>query len=141
VRAARTTCERVLAISEAAHSPGHPEVAKALGNLGEAQLRLWELRDARANLERGLAISEEVYGPDHPEVASALVNLGAVQMRLRKLKDARASIEHALAISEEAYGPGPWQGHQDLDRPGHRSAGKSRQVPHSHFPRTDERQR
>ena len=81
VRAARTTFERVLAISEAAHGPEHPEVGRALGNLGEVQLQLGELRDARASIERALAIFQKAYGPDHLEVARALGNLSIIQRR------------------------------------------------------------
>jgi Tfp pilus assembly protein PilF len=105
LRAACTTFERVLAISEAAYGPDYPEVGRTLSNLGEVQLRLGELRDARASIERALVISEAAYGPDHPEVARALGNLGIVQRALWELRDARASIERARAIFQAAYGP------------------------------------
>ena len=105
LRAARSTFERVLAISEEAYGPGHSEIAKALGNLGEAQLRLWELKDARASTERALSALQGTFGPDRPEVARALAHLGIIEMRLGKLRDARASIERALAIFQAFYGP------------------------------------
>jgi len=105
LEAARATCERVLAISQAAHNPEHPDVAKALGNLGEAQLRLGQLRDARANTERTLAALTAAYGPEHPSVAKAFGNLGVIQRDLGELKKARTSAERALAIFQAAHAP------------------------------------
>ena len=77
----------------------------ALGNLGETQSRLGQLRAARASTERALAIFQKAYGPKHPEVAKALGNLGETQIRLGELRAARASTERALAIFQKAYGP------------------------------------
>ena len=105
LRAAQTTFERVLAVSQAANGPWHPEVAKAFGNLGAVQMRRGELREARSNIEHARAIFEASYGPDHPEVAKAFGNLGTVQMWLGELRRARLSIEHALAIFEASYDP------------------------------------
>ena len=102
---ARTTLERALAIEEAIYGPDHPDVAVALGNIGNLQQRLGELPAARVTLERTLAIEEAAYGPDHPEVAITLTNLGYVQQLLGELPAARATYERALAIKEVAYGP------------------------------------
>ena len=99
LRAARTTFERGLAISQAAYGPEHPEVGMALGNLGEVQFQLGERAEARASIERALAIFQAAYGPDHLEVARALGNLSIVQRDLWELKDARANIERALEPS------------------------------------------
>ena len=57
LRAARTTCERVVAIAETVYGPDDPEVAKRLDNLGAVQLRLGELREARTNIEHALIVA------------------------------------------------------------------------------------
>jgi tetratricopeptide (TPR) repeat protein len=103
-RAARTICERILAIAEAANGPRDPEVAIALGNLGETQIKLGELVEAQTSIQRALDIFREAYGPDHYEVARALGNLSIVQRELGMLRDARTSIERALDIFQETYG-------------------------------------
>jgi tetratricopeptide (TPR) repeat protein len=99
------TIKLALPILEEAYGPDHPDVGKALGNLGAVQLRLRELKNARASIGRALPILERAYGPEHPEVAQALITLASVQRRLRQPRDARASAERALAINEAAYGP------------------------------------
>ena len=72
--------------AESAYGPGHPKIAKALGNLGGAQLRLGSMSDARANFERSLAILQGSLWPRPPEVARALCDLGILhRMRLGKL--------------------------------------------------------
>jgi hypothetical protein len=50
--ASRAAFQRVLAITEAACGPDHPEVAKALDNLAVVQQRLGEFGDARASIKR-----------------------------------------------------------------------------------------
>lgn len=104
-RAARTICEQALDIAEGAYGPGNPEVAIALGNLGEVQMRLGEFKEARTNMERALAAFQETYGPNHYEVARAFGNLSVLQQLLGELKEARPNIEHALAIFQAVNGP------------------------------------
>ena len=65
-------------INTAVFGRDHPEVAKALINLGIVQLRLREQRAAQANLDRALAISEVAYGPDHREAVKALIGLSVI---------------------------------------------------------------
>jgi hypothetical protein len=64
--AARTILERALTFFGAVYGPGHPEVARALWNLGNVQRDLGQLRAARTNQQRALTTLEAVYGPDHP---------------------------------------------------------------------------
>jgi tetratricopeptide (TPR) repeat protein len=104
LRAARTTFEGVLSFSEAVYGSDDPELAKAFGNLGQAQLRLGEFRDAHDNIDRALTALKRIYGPGHPEVAKALGNLSTVQRELGDLAGARASIESALDVFRAAYG-------------------------------------
>jgi tetratricopeptide (TPR) repeat protein len=105
LRAARAAGERALAIFEAAYGPDHPEVARALTNLGIVLRHLGQLGAARAAQERVLAIFEAAYGPDDPQVARTLGNLGIVLRQLGQLDAARAAQERALTIFEAAYGP------------------------------------
>jgi tetratricopeptide (TPR) repeat protein len=106
LRAARATYQRAVVITEAAHGPEHPDVAKSLDNLAAVELRLGEPGAARGNIERALPILEAAYGPEHLDVALALGNLGHAQLQLGELKAARASLERAIAINEKAVGPG-----------------------------------
>lgn len=109
--AACTIRERILAIAEAAYDPGHTQVAIALGNLGQVQVRLGDLAEARTNLELALAAFQEAYGPNHRQVAITLVNLGVLHWNLGELREARTSMERALAIYEAVSGPN----HPDVD--------------------------
>ena len=65
----------MLALTEAAHGPDHPDVAKALTNL--AVLSRAQGRDyiAEPLYRRALLIREKALGPHDPEVATSLSNL------------------------------------------------------------------
>ena len=97
--------ERVLEIMEAAHGPGHPNVATAVNNLGLVLGDLGDLKGAQEKFERALGIDEAVHGPEHPLVAVVVNNLGMVLQDLGDLKGAREKLERALGIDEAAYGP------------------------------------
>ena len=58
--------ERALAIFEREYGRESTEVAKTLGNLGNAYGKLGDHAKKRDMLERALAIFEGAYGPDHP---------------------------------------------------------------------------
>ncbi len=103
--AARPDVERALAIHERTLGPDHPEVAKALANLGIIMAELGQLDVARTHYERSLAIRERAFGPDHPQVASALSNLGRIVHRQGDLGEAMTLLEAALVIRERALGP------------------------------------
>jgi serine/threonine-protein kinase len=103
--AARPDVERALAIHERTLGPDHPEVAKALANLGIIMAELGQLDVARTHYERSLAIRERAFGPDHPQVASALSNLGRIVHRQGDLGGAITLLEGALVIRERALGP------------------------------------
>ena len=87
-----------LAILEAAYGPDHPNVARALTNLGLVLGDLAELDGARTLLERSLGIVERRYGANHPVVARTLLDLGIVLHGLGKPAAAREVIERALEI-------------------------------------------
>lgn len=97
--------EQASAAAEVLHGPDHPEVGRALGNLGNVRHRLADWAGAHEAYEKALGVFERVYGPDHPEVARALGNLGLSRRDLGDLAGARDAHERALSINERAYGP------------------------------------
>jgi hypothetical protein len=68
---------RALAITEAAYSPDHPDVATDLNNLAVILQDLGQLAEARPLAERALAITEATYGPGHPSAAALRANISA----------------------------------------------------------------
>eukprot|EP00971_Amphidinium_carterae_P151316 3000068-Amphidinium_carterae.1 len=68
--------KKALRIEERRYGPEHPQVARTLGNLGNAYGELGDASKQRDHQERALLIFESHYGPEHPEVARTLTNLG-----------------------------------------------------------------
>ena len=101
IEAARASFERALGISRAVFGPDHPEVAKALINLGIVQLELEEVEAARANFKHALAISEATYGIDHRKAINDLIDAVKALTDLdsiRRRKIARYLISASLAL-------------------------------------------
>jgi tetratricopeptide (TPR) repeat protein len=94
-----------LEIYEQVYGRDHPQVAYALGHLGNVQQSMEDLHSALASQQRALAIQEAAYGNFVPEVAITLSNLGTVHRLLGDLASARESFQRALAIKESVYGP------------------------------------
>ena len=91
--------ECALKIFEGFYGQDHPEVARTLTNLGNAEgFRQKEL------LERALTIQKGFYGQDHPEVARTLGNLGNAEGSLGNAARWKELLEHALKIFEGFYG-------------------------------------
>jgi class 3 adenylate cyclase/tetratricopeptide (TPR) repeat protein len=103
--AAEQLCARALAILENAHGPKHPDVARALNNLGVLYMELGRYAEAEPLLMRALAIRETELGPDHPSVALTLHNLGIVCMELTRYTEAESFHNRALAIRNKAFEP------------------------------------
>jgi tetratricopeptide (TPR) repeat protein len=102
---ARPLAERALAITEAAHGPGHPNVGAQLNNLALIWRDLGQPETARPLAERALAITEAAHGPDHPNVGIRLIVLALIWRDLGQPEKARPLAERALAITEAAHGP------------------------------------
>ncbi|HEY2475488.1 MAG TPA: tetratricopeptide repeat protein [Candidatus Cybelea sp.] len=96
---------RTLAILEKALEPEHPDVARALNNLGVLYMELGRYTDAEPLLARALAIRENEFGPAHPIVAKSLHNLGIVSMELAQYPQAESRHARALTVRENAFGP------------------------------------
>lgn len=82
---------------------GHPgleqvEVARTLGNLGNAYRFLGDVKAAKEYHERALRIQETCYGKGHIETALTLMNLGIVYQCLGNLTKAHRFFESALKI-------------------------------------------
>ncbi len=101
--AAEQYCARALAILENAHGPDHPEVSRALNNLGVLYMELGRYVEAEPLLSRALAMRQIELGPDHPIVGRTLHNLAIVYMELARYTEAESLHKRALAICEKAF--------------------------------------
>ncbi|HWY84922.1 MAG TPA: FxSxx-COOH system tetratricopeptide repeat protein [Roseiarcus sp.] len=95
---------RALAINEAIHGPGHPDIASNLNNLAQLLQATNRLAEAEPLMRRALAIEEQNHGPDHPNVAIHLGNLGQLLKDTNRLAEAEPLMRRALAMGEQIYG-------------------------------------
>ena len=65
MRKQRHSYVRALAISKKSFGPDHPDVARALGNLGRLYDSQGKYVEAELCHERALAIFEKALGPEH----------------------------------------------------------------------------
>ena len=102
-RTRRQLFEVALQIKEAAFGPHHPEVARALTDLGNYLRELGEdLEDARDRLQRALQIYEAAGPADSPDIARTLEDLARVLHELGDHQGARDRQQRALQIYEAA---------------------------------------
>src|SRR5262249_57515073 len=69
---------RAVEISEAKLGGGHPNTAKALGNLALLYQSMGHYAKAESLYRRALAIYEATLGGDHPDAAQFVNNLAAL---------------------------------------------------------------
>jgi len=97
--------QRVVAITEAARGPDHPDVARVLNRLA----LLYQIQGRYADVEpiykRSLAIREKALGPDHPDVAWSLFYLASLCEQQGRYIDAEPLYKRSLAIREKTRGP------------------------------------
>jgi len=93
--------------TELVYGTDHPNVARALHNLGGTlAFDLGRPEDAKPLLERALHIREQAFGPSNEWVASTLVNLsGGVYQPLEEFELARDYATRALTIRETLESP------------------------------------
>jgi class 3 adenylate cyclase/tetratricopeptide (TPR) repeat protein len=104
--AAERLCAHALTILEKAHGPDHPDVARALNNLGVLYMELGRYAEAEPLLTRALATREGELGSDHRlSVTLTLHNLGIVYMELARHAEAESNFRRAMAIREKMLGP------------------------------------
>lgn len=87
-----------------AHGDAHPDVAKALNNLGSNAILSGRLDEAVPFLEQALQISERILGPEHPQVAFPYNNLGYIMHLLGRDALAEAHFRRALTVWEKSVG-------------------------------------
>ena len=97
--------ERVLDIRKYHYGPNHVEIARTLGNLGNAYGALGDAAKQKELLEQALAIKERHYGRNHVKVSITLGNLSNAYGTLGDAAKQKELLERALAIQERYYGP------------------------------------
>jgi tetratricopeptide (TPR) repeat protein len=94
---------QALAIEEADLGPNHPEVAKTLHDLANAETKKSHFADAEAHYQRARAIFVAAYGERHELVADSDVSLAG--LALQQDKDDLAEQRYLLALEELAELP------------------------------------
>jgi serine/threonine protein kinase/tetratricopeptide (TPR) repeat protein len=87
-----------LQLSRSRPDEASPAIARALEELGEAQLQLGELEGAESNTREALAMRKKLFGPENREVDASLNNLGLVLRARGQLPEAEALFRESLAI-------------------------------------------
>jgi tetratricopeptide (TPR) repeat protein/predicted Ser/Thr protein kinase len=83
----------------------HPEVARAMVNVGNAQLRAGRYRDAQASYRGALERLEASHGRDATVIAGAIFSLGHSYYYLGQLDQAEAAYRRTIALREAVMGP------------------------------------
>jgi len=96
--------QRALEIYERELGPDHPDVARALEQLGAALEEHGRYDDALGRYERALAIWERALGADHPRLAVCLNNISVVYSDQERWEEALVYSRRALQLLERALG-------------------------------------
>ncbi|MEM7156796.1 MAG: serine/threonine-protein kinase [Myxococcota bacterium] len=83
----------------------HPEVGRAMNDVGIALLAQQKFDEASDWLRRALGILERTLGPDHPHVAIDASNLGSVLGHQGDFEGAEDLFRRAVKIDEQTLGP------------------------------------
>jgi tetratricopeptide (TPR) repeat protein/predicted Ser/Thr protein kinase len=84
----------------------HPEVARAMVNVGNAQLRAGRYRDAQESYRGALERLEASHGREATVIAGAVFSLGHSYYYLGQLDQAGSAYRRAIALREVVMGPG-----------------------------------
>lgn len=90
--------ESVVTRSARVFGRDHPNVAIALGALGDALVKLRRYDEAGAVARESLAILERAYGPNAPEAALGVLNLATFHQRRDQHAEARPLFERGLRL-------------------------------------------
>jgi len=85
--------------------PGHPMVARPLGNLALALQSGGKLEAAESLHREALALTSATRGEQHPEVAACHSNIALALRKQGKLAEAEAELRTAISIGEATLGP------------------------------------
>jgi CHAT domain-containing protein/tetratricopeptide (TPR) repeat protein len=102
---AATIWRQLLAISENAFGPDHPEVATSLSNLASLLSEQRQYASAESLCRRSLAIYEKALGADHPYVALSLNNLSQLLRQQGRFAAAEPIARRSLSMSVKDLGP------------------------------------
>ena len=83
----------------------HPEVARAMVNVGNAQLRAGRYREAQESYRGALERLEATHGRDTTAIAGAVFSLGHSYYYLGQLDQAEAAYRRTIALREAVMGP------------------------------------
>jgi tetratricopeptide (TPR) repeat protein len=95
---------RSVELSRRSLPPGHPLLAAALNNLGQALRFEGQYLQAEKRYREALAIWESAFGPRHPDVAKGLANLAAFYHERGREAGAEQLYGRAAGIFEQAFG-------------------------------------
>jgi len=109
--AARARYEQALAMLEGAATGGRAsarqaQLARCLGGLGRALMKLGDDAGAEGRLERALAIQDQVLGAGHPDRAATLHDLAELRSDRGDWEAGVALLRQAVSIRLEALGAG-----------------------------------
>jgi tetratricopeptide (TPR) repeat protein len=94
--------QRAIDLAEKIYGPSHPQVASAIGNLGQTLLYRGQVERAQELIARQLSMEEGAFGTDSIKIANTLGRLGQVCLVRADYPKARAQVERALAIYARA---------------------------------------
>jgi tetratricopeptide (TPR) repeat protein/tRNA A-37 threonylcarbamoyl transferase component Bud32 len=97
--------ESALALFRAALPPGHPEIASALHNLGNARREQGRAEEALRLHEEARDLLIRRLGPDHPNLVAVAGGMSAALIDLERYPEAIAALERQLEIVASAFGP------------------------------------
>lgn len=103
--AAKSLCERAVAIYEKVLGPEDMDLANVMNSLANILKRRGDFAGARALYERSIAMAEKLVDPQHPFLGEDLNDYGDLLVRTGDLEGARRSFERSLAIRQSAVGP------------------------------------
>jgi len=98
---ARADYDRALAIYRKAYGPNHPNVAAALRQRAQLEMKT---PAAVTDLEEALRITVAAVGPDKPEVGIIRGNLAGAYAGVKRFHDAVAQYEQAIEIQDKTLG-------------------------------------
>jgi tetratricopeptide (TPR) repeat protein len=87
--------KRALALQELDYGPRHPEIARTLHDLAQAEETLHDYTAADADFRHARGILAEAFGPHHPEVGEIDVALATIAARTGHIDAARTQFEQA----------------------------------------------
>ena len=101
---ATTYAEQAVAAARAM-APDHPDVAGALVDLGNVQLRATDYERGLATYEEAEAITSSAFSPSHPDLLAIRNGKAGCLRGLGRLPEALAVTDAALALAEAIHGP------------------------------------